>query len=197
MKNRANIISFKNQRKRVCFFYKCVILYLEYLIVIASGSCSLPVQYKLSKRRKPALKDDYLITLHTVQETDGDKDIIEMTARASLRGEGDDYYITYTDEDGDLEGCVTTLHVENGSCITISRNGSYNSHMIVEKNVRHISHHTTPYGSFSLGVSALNISSKMKRSGGTLDFRYCTDIDMHPLGEIQFNIKLEQCRSGV
>ena len=138
------------------------------------------------------MKENYLITLHTVQETDGDKDIIDMTARASLKGEGNDYYITYTDEDGDLKGCVTTLHVENGNCITISRDGSYNSHMIVEKNVRHVSHHTTPYGSFSLGVSALNIDSKMKKSGGTLDFKYCTDIDMHPLGEIEFSIKLEE-----
>ena len=138
------------------------------------------------------MKDDYLITLHTVQETDGDRDIIEMTARASLRGEGDDYYITYTDEDGDLEGCVTTLHVENGSCITISRKGQCDSHMIVEKNVRHISHHITPYGSFSLGVSALAIDSKMKKNGGTLNFRYCTDIDMRPLGEIEFDITLEK-----
>ena len=64
--------------------------------------------------------------------------------------------------------------------------------MIVEKNVRHISHHTTPYGSFSLGVSALAIDSKMKKNGGTLNFRYCTDIDMHPLGEIEFDITLEK-----
>ena len=142
------------------------------------------------------MKVDNLITLHTVQETDGDKDILDMTARASLRGGEDDYYITYTDEDGDLEGCETTLHVENGSCITISRKGSYNSHMIVEKNVRHISHHTTPYGSFSLGVSALNISSKIKKGGGTLDFSYCTDIDMHPLGEIEFNNSAAQPFDG-
>ena len=138
------------------------------------------------------MKENYLITLHTVQDTEGDKDIIDMTARASFRGEEDDYYITYTDEDGDLKGCVTTLLVDNGSCITISLDGSYYSLMIVEKNVRHISHHTTPYGSFSLGVSALKINSKMKKSGGTLDFKYCTDIDMHPLGEIEFNIRLEE-----
>ncbi len=146
----------------------------------------------ICRKEQSDLKENYLITMHTVQETEGEKDVLEMTARASFKGDGDDYYITYTDEDGDLEGCVTTLHVENGNCITISREGSYNSHMIVEKNVRHISHHTTPYGSFSLGVSALKINSAMKKNGGTLDFRYCTDIDMRPLGEIEFNIKLEE-----
>lgn len=138
------------------------------------------------------MKENFLITLHTVQETDGDKDVLDMTARASLKGEENDYYITYTDADGDFEGSQTTLHVENGSCITISRNGECNSHMIVEKDVRHISHHITPYGTFSLGVSALAIDSKMKKNGGTLNFRYCTDIDMHPLGEIEFDITLEK-----
>ncbi len=138
------------------------------------------------------MKENYLITLHTIQDTDGEREIIDMTAGASLKGEENDYYITYTDEDGDMKGCITTLHVENGRCITISRNGSYDSHMIVEKDVRHISHHNTPYGSFSLGISAININSKMKKDGGTLNFKYSTDIDMHPLGEIEFNIRLEQ-----
>ena len=136
------------------------------------------------------MQEDYLISIHTCQEVEGEKDIIDMTALASLRGDDDDYYITYTDEDGDLAGVKTTLHVENKSCITISREGSYNSHMIVEKNVRHISQHITPYGSFMLGVSALSVESKMKKDGGTLNFRYCTDIDMMPLGEIEFNITL-------
>ncbi|MCM1392426.1 MAG: DUF1934 domain-containing protein [Ruminococcus sp.] len=126
----------------------------------------------------------------TNQEVDGEKEVIEMTTLASLKGKADDYYITYTDEDGDLAGCRTTLHVENGSCVTIRREGSYDSHMIIEKNVRHISHHTTPYGSFALGVSALGVDSSVSPKGGKLSFRYATDIDMRPVGEIEFNITL-------
>ncbi|MGN1418673.1 MAG: DUF1934 domain-containing protein [Acutalibacteraceae bacterium] len=138
------------------------------------------------------MKEDYLMTMVTHQNVEGEKEVIEMTTVADFVGDTDDYYISYTDDDGDLKGCRTTLHVENGSCITITREGSYDSHMIVEQNARHISHHTTPYGSFSLGVCAIDIESQMTRRGGKLNFRYSTDIDMRPMGEIEFNIEIEQ-----
>ncbi len=128
----------------------------------------------------------------THQDVEGDKEVIEMTTVADFSGDSDDYFITYTDDDGELKGCKTTLHVENGSCITILREGSYNSHMIIEKNSRHMSHHTTPYGSFSLGVSALDIESVMTQKGGKLNFRYTTDVDLRPMGEIEFDITIAQ-----
>lgn len=138
------------------------------------------------------MKENYVVNIVTNQDVEGQREVIEMTTLASFKGREDDYYISYTDEDGDLEGCRTTLHVENGSCVTIRREGSYDSHMIIEKNVRHISHHITPYGSFALGVSALGVDSSVSRKGGKLHFKYATDIDMRPLGEIEFNITLTQ-----
>lgn len=138
------------------------------------------------------MKEDYLMTMVTHQDVEGEKEIIEMTTVADFEGDTDDYYISYIDDEGDLKGCRTTLHVEDGKCITITREGSYDSHMIVEKNSRHISHHKTPYGSFSLGVSALDIESRMTNCGGRLNFRYTTDIDMRPMGEIEFNITIAQ-----
>ena len=131
-----------------------------------------------------------MIRIHTEQLMDGQKETLEMTSRAALQGEGMDYTITYLDEDGDLKGSTTSLHVENGRCITITRDGDYGSHMVIEQRVRHMSQHQTPYGSFMLGVSAQQIESDIKKSGGTLRFRYCTDVDMVPLGEISFDIRL-------
>lgn len=138
------------------------------------------------------MKEDYLMTMITHQDVEGEKEVIEMTTVADFRGDADDYYISYTDDDGELKGCKTTLHVQKGNCITIMREGSYDSHIIVEKNARHLSHHSTPYGSFSLGVSALDIDSNMTDFGGKLNFRYATDIDLHPMGEIEFDITIEQ-----
>lgn len=128
----------------------------------------------------------------TRQDCEGEKDTIEMTALADFCGDCDDYYITYTDDDGELKGCKTTLHVENESLITISRDGGYDAHMIIEKNARHISHHATPYGSFSMGISALDVFSAMTKDGGKLNFRYTTDIDLHPVGEIEIDITIKQ-----
>ena len=133
------------------------------------------------------MKENYLMTMITHQFIDGEKEVIEMTSLADFEGDADDYSITYCDEDGDLKGCKTTLHVEKGSIVTIRREGDYNSHIIVEKNSRHVSHHATPYGTFTMGVSALDVDSKMTKEGGRLSFRYSTDMDMRPVGEIQFD----------
>ena len=62
--------------------------------------------------------------------------------------------------------------------------------MTIEKSVRHISHHVTPYGTFSLGVNAVAIESDIDENGGTLHFRYTTDIEMNVVSEIDFNITL-------
>lgn len=138
------------------------------------------------------MEENYLMNIVTNQCVDGQKEVIEMTTLASFEGQADDYYISYTDDDGDLAGCRTTLHVENGNCVTIRREGAYDSHMIIEKNVRHISQHSTPYVSFALGVSALGVDSTVTPKGGRLNFKYSTDIDMSPVGEIEFNIVLTQ-----
>jgi uncharacterized beta-barrel protein YwiB (DUF1934 family) len=131
-----------------------------------------------------------MIRIHTVQNVEGQKQTLDMTSRAALEGDAADYTITYLDEDGDLRGSTTRLRVENGRCVTISRDGSFESHMVVEQNVRHMSQHNTPYGAFMLGVSALQVQSDMNPNGGTLRFRYCTDVDLVPLGEISFDISL-------
>ena len=136
------------------------------------------------------MQEDCLIQIHTVQNMEGKLETLDITSHATLQGEGADYTITYPDEGGELEGCITQLRVRDGRRVTISREGAYETEMVLEPNVRHISQHQTPFGSFMLGVSALQVQSDMKKNGGTLRFRYCTDVDMVPLGEFSFDIQL-------
>ncbi|MBQ8029453.1 MAG: DUF1934 domain-containing protein [Clostridia bacterium] len=138
------------------------------------------------------MKEDFLITMVTHQNVEGEKQVLEMTSVADFSGSADDYYISYVDSDGDMKGCRTTLHVEKGELITIRREGDFDSHIIVEKNTRHVSHHNTPYGIFTMGISAIDVESVMTGEGGKLRFRYATDIDMHPVGEIEFDITVSQ-----
>ena len=60
--------------------------------------------------------------------------------------------------------------------------------MIIEKDVRNLSHHVTPYGSFSMGVCGKEIISEMTDEGANLRFSYATDIENNPLGVIEFDI---------
>lgn len=124
------------------------------------------------------------IKIVTKQHTDGETEKIVMHVAAKICGEPDDYSITYQDDDGDMEGCETTLRVSRERRISITRKGPYSSHIIIEKNVRHLSHHNTPEGSFTMGMSCNDIKSDF--SNGKLYFSYSTDIEMVPIGDIEF-----------
>ncbi len=138
------------------------------------------------------MENQYLITVVTVQETDGEKEILEMTTHANLEMENGDYIITYTEDDSEEGESRTVLKVENESRISVSREGGINSYMTIEMGIRHLSHHVTPYGAFSLGITAKKVESEMTADGGTLVFRYATDQEMQPIGEIEFNITLKK-----
>ncbi len=133
---------------------------------------------------------EFLINILTKQEVEGEKDEIEIITKATVEGEKDDYTISYTEQEEDNSESHTVLHVENGRCISVTREGAINTHMVVEKDVRHISHHITPYGAFSMGISAIYVDSDIDSDGGKLSFAYATDIEMSPVGRIEFIINL-------
>lgn len=138
------------------------------------------------------MADDFLIDIYTVQIIEGEKSVIETRTTASLKGTENDYYITYDDQDDSSKHGKTIIHVENGNCVTIDRDADISSHMTIEKNVRHLSTHRTYVGTFTMGVSAVKIDSKINEDGGTLVFKYRTDIDMVPLAEFDFTIKIKK-----
>ena len=136
------------------------------------------------------MKNEFLIKIVTVQIVEGERDELEITTSATLEGDRDNYTIKYKEVDPEDKESLTTLKVENGRCISVSREGEISTHMTIEKSVRHISHHVTPYGTFSLGVNAIVIESDIDQNGGTLHFRYTTDIEINVVSEIDFNITL-------
>ncbi len=142
------------------------------------------------------MEESYLVSIHSVQTIEGQKESLDMTAPAALEWAQDSYTITYTDAGGDLKGTVTHVQVENGRRVTVTREGDYQTNLVLEPNVRHLTHYDTPYGSFMIGVCALRVESDMKAQGGTLIFRYCTDVDMVPLGEVEFKFTVKPRPNG-
>lgn len=135
---------------------------------------------------------DYLVTIVTKQEIDGEKEVLEVITHASFEGDCDDYVISYNEQEEDGAQSRTTLHVQHGEKITVSRKGEITTHMEIEKGKRNLSHHVTPYGSFSMGIRALKIETDMSEKGGKLNFAYMTDIEMNNVGVIEFDIELKQ-----
>lgn len=137
------------------------------------------------------MKDrDYILKIVTTQYIEGDTEQIFMDTVAQVEGDKDDYCIIYKDNDGDLAGCETRLHIVRGNKISINRRGIHNSHIIIEKNIRHLSHHSTPEMSFTMGVSCVEMKSDF--DNGKLHFRYATDIEMVPVGEIEFDFEFRK-----
>lgn len=136
------------------------------------------------------MANDYLITVITVQQADGETDTLEMTTHASLVFDGDSYTITYNEDDSQEGESTTVLKVTGGRVIEVTREGAINSSLTIEEGVRHLSHHVTPYGAFSLGISGKTVESDITEDGGRLVFRYATDTEMNLIGEIEFDIKL-------
>ncbi len=136
------------------------------------------------------MQKEFLIDIVTRQEIEGEKEELQIMTKALFEGNENDYFISYKEEEESGYESETTLHVENKNSVTITRKGEIVTHMVAEMNVRHISHHETPYGTFSMGVSALKIDSDITEQGGRLKFSYSTDIEMTPVGIIDFEITL-------
>lgn len=135
------------------------------------------------------MEKEFLISVLTKQEIEGEKEELEVMTKASLTFSENGYEISYIEEEEDGSQSKTNLLVENGS-ITVSREGVISTHLVLTKGIRNLSHHVTPYGAFSMGVEATVIESEMNESGGILRFVYKTDIEQKPLGEIEFDITL-------
>ena len=133
------------------------------------------------------MKEDYLVTVVTRQEIEGERDLLEVTTHGHLEDEKDSYTLIYTEQEEDGSESTTKLQV-NSSSVTVNREGSIATYMIIEKDVRNLSHHVTPYGSFSMGVCGKEIISEMTDEGANLRFSYATDIENNPLGVIELDI---------
>ena len=134
---------------------------------------------------------NYIITIDTKQKIDGDEENIQVITHASFSGSKDDYTLVYTEESQESGESKTELRCEKGEKITVVRFGEgMTTNLMLEKGMRHASCHATPYGTFSMGVVALDIYSDIDENGGKLHFMYATDIENTPLGEITFDITL-------
>ena len=142
------------------------------------------------RRKDFFMQHNYLVTVITTQNYDGEKDVIEMTTHAGLEFSDGGYTLSYTEHSQEEGEIKTVISVDKKNVISVSREASINSRYTIEEGLRHLSHHVAPFGSFSVGISAKSVESDMNEEGGILDFRYITDISGQPAGEVEFNIKV-------
>ena len=97
-------------------------------------------------------------------------DTIELTTCGTFQPTESGYALSYTEGQGE-DSTEVTLHIA-GNRVTLERTGSRSSILILEKQRRHRSQYSTPYGVLDMGTYATALDWELTELGGTLDFAY-------------------------
>ncbi len=130
-----------------------------------------------------------LITIQDYHDVQGQHEKSELTTTAKIHGTPDDYYVIYEEQAEELFGCTTTVHVENSNCVTVSREGAYNTELKMEKGKRNLCCYNTPVGQIMMGVFTSSIRSEYTENKKTvLDFSYSLDFNNELLSKNRIKI---------
>ena len=139
------------------------------------------------------MKKDVLINIKSIHNSEDDYDVIELFTTGQYYRRGGSFYISYDEsESTGYEGSRTTLKVEPEKMVTLSRTGSANSQLIVERGVRHQCHYDAGYGDLLVGVQGSRIKSSLSENGGSLEIKYSIDINSMYASENEMYIQVKE-----
>jgi uncharacterized beta-barrel protein YwiB (DUF1934 family) len=131
------------------------------------------------------MQKDVLISIKgTVLPSDGAPDIIELITSGRYYRKNGSYYISYKESEATgMNGVTTTLKIEGENTVTLIRNGSQRSQLILEKGQRHLCQYDTGFGQLMVGVSGCRIKSCLDDCGGELTFNYTLDVNSNTVSQ--------------
>ncbi len=140
------------------------------------------------------MKKDVLIRLESTQYVEGDNDGATMELAVTGTAEYSDgvSVIEYTEHSDDGKQSHTTLTVTDGNTVSIMRHGEFSSEMTVEKNVKHHSFYSTPYGDLTIGVYGNLVDWKRNGKKSVLRIIYSLDFNNGFVSENHMNIYIEE-----
>jgi uncharacterized beta-barrel protein YwiB (DUF1934 family) len=140
------------------------------------------------------MQKDVLISIKgTVLPNGGAPDIIELITSGRYYRKNGNYYISYKESEATgLYGVTTTLKIEGESTVTLMRNGSQKSQLILEKGQRHLCQYDTGFGHLMVGVSGCKIKSCLDDLGGELTFNYTLDINSNTVSQNEVYVTVKQ-----
>ena len=108
---------------------------------------------------------EVLLSITGEQRMGRDKDKIELITNGYITEKNGEYIIDYdeTIESG-MEGTHTTICAGDDT-VTITRTGTRNSQLLLEKDKRHLNHYDTGYGQLVMGISTSKLENNIKLSG--------------------------------
>lgn len=123
------------------------------------------------------MENNAVISIKTYQETDGEKDAIELETPGKYALRGGKYYIVY--DESPMTGftdTTTTIKVAPGN-VTVTRKGRHNMRMEYVQGERRLCMYPTPYGDIAVAVQTEAVDFCLDAAGGDLKVDYILDQD--------------------
>ena len=135
-------------------------------------------------------KREALIKIKGIQRAGGDDDVVELLTTGFFSRQKGGYLISYEESEATgFEGAKTTLLYEGDQGrVTLTRSGSVNTQLIIEKGKRHQCSYDLGFGSMIIGVSCDRIQSTLSEDGGEISFGYSLDLNTALTSENQVMI---------
>lgn len=107
----------------------------------------------------------------------GEEDVMEIKTVGKYGIKNGKAYLSY-DEGGALgvEGVMTILKAQD-DLVVLTRTGSLESRLEIEKGERHQCHYTTVYGDLFLGIFGETLENNLNENGGKLFMSYTLDVN--------------------
>lgn len=140
---------------------------------------------------------DVIISIKGMQNDFTNNESIEMITTGEYYYKQNKHYINYIDNDltNDKE-TKTTLKISNNQ-IDIIRFGAANTHMIFEKDKKHMTHYQTPFGDFIISLKTKEINLNKDEYSLSLDVDYQLEINNNFIGENTFNLHVQSKKQKV
>lgn len=132
-----------------------------------------------------------MISLKSIINQDGETSETELFTKAHYNRQKNTYTFRYEDTSATgFEGSVTTITVDGNNFASITRTGTANSNIMLEKDKKHYCHYVTPYGDFQIGVMTRFIKNNID-SCGELAFKYTLDLNSSHLSDNEIIIRIQ------
>lgn len=134
---------------------------------------------------------DVIISIQGIQTDFVNHDSVEMITTGQYYEKKGKHYIRYIDNDLQQEKETQTTIKITEEKVEIIRLGAANTHMVFEKNQKHMTHYDTPFGALLIGLKTKEIAFDQQESQLQLEVGYQLEINHHYIGENSFKLYVQ------
>lgn len=138
------------------------------------------------------MKKDAIIKIVSMQRTENGDNSGEMSVSGTVSYESNKVIIEYVENNEETGPEETMITVFDNNTVSIVRKGQFSSEMMVEKNVRHHTFYSTPYGELTMGIYGNQVEWSRDDRGGILRMKYSLDFNSGFVSENTMKIYIEE-----